>query len=104
MGVGLADDQHEWGSEMVIDQWTVEMWKVLMRENPLSQEKQVLLKVDLRVVIKPSVDGSSYLWQLVIETNDIMATKAFCRWKQFFFQASVGLEKESHPSEECGAK
>ena len=26
-------------------------------------------------------------WSLVIETNDIMATVAFCRWKQFFSQA-----------------
>ena len=34
----------------------------------------------------------------------IISNFAFCRWKQFFSQASDGLGKELLPSEECGAE
>lgn len=32
--VGLADDQHEWGSDAVIDEWMIKLWKTLMLSHP----------------------------------------------------------------------
>ena len=36
--LGLADDQHDWGPDAVVDPWTVEMWKNLMDLYPYSKE------------------------------------------------------------------
>nr|CAB3264242.1 NADPH-dependent diflavin oxidoreductase 1 [Phallusia mammillata] len=32
--VGLADDQHEWGSDAVIDKWVTKLWGTLLRDFP----------------------------------------------------------------------
>jgi len=34
--LGLADDQHDWGPDAVVDPWTIEMWKNLMDLYPPS--------------------------------------------------------------------
>ena len=32
--LGLADDQHDWGADAVVDSWSVEMWKNLLKLYP----------------------------------------------------------------------
>jgi len=43
--LGLADDQHEWGAESVVDSWIVNMWTHLLRLYPASSEFTSPLKL-----------------------------------------------------------
>ena len=36
--LGLADDQHDWGPDAIVDPWTIEMWTNLMALHPFSSE------------------------------------------------------------------